>query len=186
MVRPRLMHKPLFSARRQALLTSVLLALLLFRAYVPVGFMPASGTPFLLELCPAVYRARMPLARHGHHHSDTTHNQFRDTAPSAALPASGPIAQRHCFRAAGARRFANPSLPFEPAAYQRTGGSAPIPPRGPPPVPPDVNILRLIVTAQVVPATACGSAYLNGCVRRTAVSGCGRFSHDLFNQSVAA
>jgi hypothetical protein len=32
---------------------SLVLGLLLLRAYVPTGFMPASGQPFLLELCPA-------------------------------------------------------------------------------------------------------------------------------------
>jgi len=30
-----------------------LLLLLTFGAYIPPGFMPAAGTPFLLELCPA-------------------------------------------------------------------------------------------------------------------------------------
>ena len=53
------MHKH-FSHRRRLKLSSLLLALLLLRAYVPVGFMPASGTPFLLELCPAA--APMPMA----------------------------------------------------------------------------------------------------------------------------
>jgi hypothetical protein len=34
-------------------LTSTLVLLLTFGAYIPAGFMPAPGTPFLLELCPA-------------------------------------------------------------------------------------------------------------------------------------
>jgi hypothetical protein len=53
-----MMHKH-FSHRRRLKISSLLLALLLFRAYIPVGFMPASGTPFLLELCPAA--APMPV-----------------------------------------------------------------------------------------------------------------------------
>jgi len=44
----------------------LLLALLVFRAYVPAGFMPASGVPFALELCPAA-TAGMP--GHLHHHA---------------------------------------------------------------------------------------------------------------------
>ncbi len=46
------MRKIRLNRRRQRLVSGLLLGLLLFRAYVPVGFMPASGTPFLLELCP--------------------------------------------------------------------------------------------------------------------------------------
>jgi hypothetical protein len=48
----KIMRKIRLNRRRQRLVSGLLLGLLLFRAYVPVGFMPASGTPFLLELCP--------------------------------------------------------------------------------------------------------------------------------------
>src|ERR1700761_5134983 len=47
------MSRTVLNRRRRHLLTSFLLAMLLFRAYVPVGFMRASGPPFLVEICPA-------------------------------------------------------------------------------------------------------------------------------------
>jgi hypothetical protein len=77
------MRKPLLNRGRRDLLTSFLLAMLLFRAYVPVGFMPASGTPFLVELCPAA--APMPAA---HHHADT-HSHF-ENCPFGSATAAGP------------------------------------------------------------------------------------------------
>src|SRR3984957_10086239 len=70
--------------RRRDILTSFLLAMLLFRAYVPVGFMPTSGTPFLLELCPAA--APIP----GHHHHSDTHTHF-EHCPFGSASASGPV-----------------------------------------------------------------------------------------------
>src|ERR1700687_4898632 len=73
--------------RRQDLLTSILLAMLLFRAYVPVGFMPASGTPFLLELCPTA--SSMPMPAHHQHHTQS-HTHF-DHCPFGSAPAAGPI-----------------------------------------------------------------------------------------------
>jgi len=42
----------LITNRQRRWLASALLLLLTFDAYIPVGFMPAAGTPFLLELCP--------------------------------------------------------------------------------------------------------------------------------------
>jgi len=83
-----LMRKRVFHSRRE-LFGALLLAALLFRAYVPVGFMPASGKPFLLEMCPATYQ--MPsLAHHGHHDS-ATHAHF-ENCPFGSAPAAGPIA----------------------------------------------------------------------------------------------
>ncbi len=112
---------------RRDLFTGLLLVVLLFRAYVPVGFMPASGTPFLLEPCPAVYQAPMP-AHHGHHHSDT-HAHF-ENCPFGSAPAAGPIAHIVAF-APPAPVVSQPILAFEslrlsvllPRAHQ---------PRGPP------------------------------------------------------
>jgi hypothetical protein len=75
------------NGRRRDLLTSFLLAMLLFRAYVPVGFMPASGTPFLLELCPAA--APMPMSMPAHHHHSDTHTHF-ENCPFGSASASGP------------------------------------------------------------------------------------------------
>jgi hypothetical protein len=81
------MRKRPFNRRRQDLAASILLAMLLFRAYVPVGFMPASGTPFLLELCPAA--SSMPMPAHHHHHTET-HTHF-EHCPFGSAPAAGPI-----------------------------------------------------------------------------------------------
>jgi hypothetical protein len=82
------MRKLRFNCRRD-LLSSTLLALLLFRAYVPVGFMPASGTPFLLELCPAASSIQVPA--HHHHHTES-HTHF-EHCPFGSAPAAGPISQ---------------------------------------------------------------------------------------------
>ncbi len=65
----------------------ILLAVLLFRAYVPVGFMPASGAPFLLEICPVGLPAGM-LSAHLHHHSGV-HDHF-ENCPFGSAPAAGP------------------------------------------------------------------------------------------------
>src|SRR5579863_8864085 len=88
------MRKHLFNSGRRDLFTSLLLVVLLFRAYVPVGFMPASGTPFLLEMCPATYQPQMP-AHHGHHHPGT-HTHF-ENCPFGSAPAAGPIAHLVAF-----------------------------------------------------------------------------------------
>jgi hypothetical protein len=66
--------------------------MLLFRAYIPVGFMPASGTPFLLELCPAA--AASPMSAH-HHHANG-HGHF-ENCPFGSAPAAGPISQLIAF-----------------------------------------------------------------------------------------
>ena len=82
------MRKHLFHPGRRDWFTGLLLAVLLFRAYVPVGFMPASGTPFLLELCPAAYQLQLP-AHQGHHHSGA-HTHF-ENCPFGSAPGAGPI-----------------------------------------------------------------------------------------------
>jgi hypothetical protein len=74
----------------------ILLALLLFRAYVPAGFMPASGKPFALELCPA---AAMPMPGHSHHHPGT-HADF-ESCPFGSAPAAGPVSHHIAFASAG-------------------------------------------------------------------------------------
>jgi hypothetical protein len=73
-----------------------LLALLLFRAYVPAGFMPANGAPFALELCPA---ATLSMPAHLHHHSGT-HADF-ESCPFGSAPAAGPISHLLDFASAG-------------------------------------------------------------------------------------
>jgi hypothetical protein len=83
------MDKAALNYKRRDLLTSFLLAMLLFRAYIPVGFMPASGTPFLLELCPAAAPMPMSLPMPGHHHHSDTHTHF-EHCPFGSASASGP------------------------------------------------------------------------------------------------
>jgi hypothetical protein len=75
----------------------LLLALLLFRAYVPAGFMPASGVPFALELCPTGMVGLQ--AAHLHHHPGT-HSDF-ETCPFGSTPAAGPISHHVDFQSAG-------------------------------------------------------------------------------------
>ena len=103
--------------RRRHWQTSALLALLLFGAYIPAGFMPAAGTPFLLELCPVAGplpmsadmdmdgAMAMPAHRdmrmdgamsmpahhhHGHPQHHGAHGQF-ETCPFGSAPAAGPL-----------------------------------------------------------------------------------------------
>jgi hypothetical protein len=102
------MHKHL-SRRRRLKVSSLLLAMLLFRAYVPVGFMPASGTPFLLELCPAAApmpmdmgsmhdMASMPMAAH---HLHTGIHEHFDNCPFGSAPGAGPLSSHVVFEPPG-------------------------------------------------------------------------------------
>ncbi|HEX3913855.1 MAG TPA: hypothetical protein VHW71_10140 [Steroidobacteraceae bacterium] len=78
----------------------LLLALLLFRAYIPAGFMPANGMPFALELCPAAMAMSMAgMPAHLHHHAGT-HADF-ESCPSGSVPGAGPISHQVAFVAAG-------------------------------------------------------------------------------------
>jgi len=115
--------------RRREFATSLLLAALLFRAYIPVGFMPASGTPFLLEICPMGLQAAMP-AHHMHHPmGGQTHVE---DCPFGSAPASGPISHVVTFEPAGPI-VAQTVVAFEPmrlgVRLQRAHQ-----PRGPPPL----------------------------------------------------
>ena len=77
-------------ARRLDVLAIALLAAFIFRSYIPLGFMPADGTPFLLELCPA-YAGGMPAHHeHQHHHHSPAHGDFQD-CPFGSTPAPGPV-----------------------------------------------------------------------------------------------
>ena len=88
----RELHKGRVRGSRAGIL---LLALLLFRAYVPVGFMPASGVPFALELCPA---ETMAMPGHLHHHPGT-HADF-ESCPFGSSPAGGPHSHHIVFASA--------------------------------------------------------------------------------------
>jgi hypothetical protein len=98
MVAPPVMQTRLRHARRPDVLAIVLLAALIFRAYIPVGFMPASGTPFLVELCPA-YAGGAP-GHHGHHHHSQGQADFQD-CPFGSAPALGPVSHFIVFEPAG-------------------------------------------------------------------------------------
>ena len=101
--------RTLAQRRRLDLAAGIVLALFLFRAYVPVGFMPAAGMPFLLEICPAGLQAPMP-AHHAHHHMGA-HSDFED-CPFGGAPGAGPIS--HFITAQPAARIVSePVLAFE-------------------------------------------------------------------------
>ena len=89
------------------------------------GPMPASGTPFLLELCPAVSFGQMPA----HHHHSTTHGHF-ENCPFGSAPAAGPVSQAIAFDAGA------PAISYDAtlADSRRLGGDVRRAhrPRGPP------------------------------------------------------
>jgi hypothetical protein len=103
----------------------LVLALLLFRSYVPVGFMPADGIPFALQLCPAV-TAEMP--GHLHHHAGS-HAQF-ESCPFGSIPAGGPISHHIDFVSAGPAPSQRTFVFEAPRPNERAQRSHP--PRAPP------------------------------------------------------
>jgi hypothetical protein len=82
--------------RRRTLIGSLLLAALFFRAYVPPGFMPASGSPFQVEVCPAAMHMAMPM--HHEHESPGGHAGTED-CPFGSSPAPGPVSHVQLFKA---------------------------------------------------------------------------------------
>jgi hypothetical protein len=107
--------------------THLLLAALLFRAYIPVGFMPASGTPFLLEMCPVASSSEMP-AHHGHQHTGG-HSHF-ENCPFGSAPGAAPVTHVIAFELPS--QSLSPCLvltaPSPPSARPERAH----PPRGPP------------------------------------------------------
>ncbi len=90
-----------FRQFRKTLISSLLLGLLLLRAYVPVGFMPASGHPFQIELCSAALSVDMSaMPGMAHHHHSGSHSNF-EVCPFGTAPASGPISHIDFFSPAG-------------------------------------------------------------------------------------
>jgi hypothetical protein len=85
------MRQPFSNRCRSRRMLVIVLALLLLRAYVPVGYMPAAGKPFQVELCPAA----AGLTGHHHHHSPQ-HSRF-DDCPFGSIPAGGPAPQLIAF-----------------------------------------------------------------------------------------
>jgi hypothetical protein len=109
-------------------LAIVLLAACIFRSYIPVGFMPAAGTPFLLELCPA-YAGGIPAQHEHHHHAAQTHASFQN-CPFGSAPAQGPVSDLIGFEPPG-RASAALDISFQPGPR----GVRPLhahQPRGPP------------------------------------------------------
>jgi hypothetical protein len=96
------MRQPLLQFGRRDLFTSLLLVALLFRAYIPVGFMPASGAPFQLELCPAY---GMPIPAHHLHHHDSQHHADLQDCPFGSAPAQGPVSDLVVFDPPGQISF---------------------------------------------------------------------------------
>jgi Protein of unknown function (DUF2946) len=91
--------------RQRNLATSLVLAFFLLRAYVPLGFMPASGSPLLLEICPQ--GLHMPMSAQHLHHSSGNHGHF-ENCPFGSAPASGPISHLVSFQAA--EQVSSPSV----------------------------------------------------------------------------
>lgn len=96
------MPKHLLKTGHRDSVTNVLLIALLFRAYIPVGFMPASGAPFLLELCSvaAPLPTSMLMVGHQHHHHSGTPD--RESCPFGSAPAAGPASHVVVFAPPGA------------------------------------------------------------------------------------
>jgi hypothetical protein len=116
-----------FNNRNLRMSAIIVLAALLFRAYIPVGFMPAGGAPFQLELCPAFGMAG--AAHHLHHHDSRHHADFQD-CPSGTVPAQGPVYDLMVFDPPGPTPF----LQAFPAGPKRLA-TRPLrshQPRGPP------------------------------------------------------
>lgn len=116
------------NGKRPGVLAIVLLAALLFRAYVPVGFMPASGSPFRLEFCPTAYPA-VTSAHHSHHGHSQTHADFQN-CPFGSAPAAGPVSYLIVYEPPG-----RISSLVDILAEPRRPSTRPLlthPPRGPP------------------------------------------------------
>ena len=135
-------RNPGIQHRRLNVATCFLLGMLLLRAYVPVGFMPASGAPFLLQLCPAAGALPMAMSMDppmdmskgmdmpmGVGHGSHQHSHF-DQCPFGSAPAAGPLSQFLVFEPAGL------APPFIPVDFQSAGPrqrpQRAHPPRGPP------------------------------------------------------
>jgi hypothetical protein len=71
----------------RVLTIGALLGLLLLRAYIPTGFMPAPGRPFQLELCQVGLHASLP-ANHDPHSGGS---RTSDSCPFGNSPASAPL-----------------------------------------------------------------------------------------------
>jgi hypothetical protein len=119
--------RALLKSRRYPRASVLLLALLVFRAYIPVGFMPAAGAPFQLEICPAGLAAGT-VAHHLHHHPGP-HAQF-ENCPFGSAPVAGPTSHPIDISAAGPMLF-QPAFSLEASRISARPARA-HQPRGPP------------------------------------------------------
>jgi len=101
--------------RERQLAGCLVLVVMLLRAYVPVGFMPASGAPFLLEICPSGLDGEMHA--HHHHHHAGSHGDYQN-CPFGSVPATAPLAHIIAFEPPGkvALQSPLPSLPARPSS----------------------------------------------------------------------
>ena len=107
-MRPRLPHP-----RQRTLAASFVLVVILLRAYVPLGYMPASGTAFQLEICPQGLHAQMPVHICTTMAGDQPH--FED-CPFGSAPATGPISHLVIFEPAA--KLFPPQYPrFHPCGW---------------------------------------------------------------------
>jgi len=75
--------------------------MLILRAYVPVGFMPAGGHPFEIQICSAALSMDMPaMSGMVHHHHSGSHSNF-EACPFGSAPAAGPISHIDFFAPTG-------------------------------------------------------------------------------------
>jgi hypothetical protein len=124
--------------QRRSRASLLLLALLLFRAYIPAGFMPASGVPFALELCP-VGLAGMPAAHLLHHAGIPDHPGTHDhsgshadfaACPFGSAPAAGPISHHVDFESP-VPALSHPTVAFQSPFFSFRPQRSQLP-RGPP------------------------------------------------------
>jgi|SRR5208283_564798 len=99
-MRPWLSH-----SQRRTLSTGLVLAAMLLRAYVPLGFMPASGAPLQLKICPM----GLPMQMSAHHLRHDGGQPYVEDCPFGTAPAAGPISHLVVFDPAG--QIASPSVP---------------------------------------------------------------------------
>lgn len=70
---------------QRKLVTSLMLVAMVFRALVPIGFMPSAERPFSLQICPAGMVMPHDAATPGKHSSHVEHCYF------GSAPGSGPL-----------------------------------------------------------------------------------------------
>jgi hypothetical protein len=126
MVTPSMPQTP-FRTQSKTRWAGALLVILLARAYVPVGFMPATGSLFELQICPVGLAAWMP-AHHQHPHLGS-HADF-ENCPFGSAPAAGPISHQVQFESAG-QILSRPAMALASSPRGVPAARAHLP-RGPP------------------------------------------------------